>query len=75
MKSRLVATKIKIKFAGKVITLIDENDRKKILDGVELWIQQQPANNIRPMATIPDGTLEKYKHCRPEILDMKWESR
>jgi hypothetical protein len=67
------AKNIKIKFAGQVVTLKDENDRQKTRAGVELWIEQKPAGEFRPMATIPDGTLEKYKHDRPEIISQDWE--
>jgi hypothetical protein len=67
------ATNIKVKFNGYTVTLTDETDRRKTPQGVEIYIQQQPANNIRPMAVIPDGTLEIYKHCRPEIVSVQWE--
>jgi hypothetical protein len=73
MKTYTKAKNIKIKFAGQVVTLKDESDRKKTSAGVEIWIQQQSAGNIRPMASIPDGTLEKYKHCRPEMISIQWE--
>jgi hypothetical protein len=59
VKTYTKAKNIKVKFAGQVVTLKDETDRKKTRDGVEIWIQQQSAGNIRPMASIPDGTLEK----------------
>ena len=73
MKTRMKAKNIKVKFNGHKVTLPDENDRRKTSEGVEIWIQLQPGNNIRPMADIPEGTLEKYKHCRPEIISNDWE--
>lgn len=74
MKARLKAYEISVRFNGHTVTLADENDRRKTPDGVEIWIQQKPANNLRPMATIPDGTLDQFKHCRPEIISLRWEN-
>lgn len=72
MKPRVKATNLRVKFNGYTVTLADESDRRKTPEGVEIWIQQKPGNEIRPMASIPDGTLEKYKHCRPEIVSVQW---
>lgn len=74
MKPRMIAKNIKVKFNGHTVTLPDENDRRKTPEGVEIWMQQQPANNIRPMASCPDGSLDKFKHCRPEIVSIDWEA-
>lgn len=72
MKPRMIAKNIKIKFHGHTITLPTEADRRKTPEGVEIWIQQKPGNEIRLMVDIPDGTLEKYKHCRPQIVSFNW---
>ena len=68
------AINIKIRFAGQVVTLADEYDRKTTNAGVQIWIKQKPSNEIQPQATIPDGTLNQYKHDRPEIVDVQWVS-
>ena len=73
MTARIKATNIKVKFNHHTVTLTDENDRRKTPEGVEIYIQQKPGNDIRPMAVIPEGTLEKYKHCRPEIVSVQWQ--
>lgn len=73
MKTRIKAKNIIVRFHGYTVILPDETDRRKTPEGVEIYMQFQPANNIRPMAAIPDGTLEKFKHCRPEVIDMEWE--
>lgn len=65
--------KMKVVFDGHRVTLNGESDRKMIAGGVEIWIQRKPAGCVRPMATIPDGTLEQYKHCRPEWTEIEWE--
>lgn len=70
--SRYLPRNIKVKFASSVVTLENENSRVTTHEGVEIWLQGKPANNFRAMATIPDGTLERYKHCRPEILAVDW---
>ncbi len=75
MKARIRSTNIKVKFHSHIVTLTDENDRRKTPEGVEIWIQQKPGNEIRPMATIPDGTLETYKHCRPQIVSIDWDAQ
>ena len=62
-----------VKFHGHIVILVDASDRQKTEEGVELWLQLRPAGEIRPMASIPDGTLETYKHCRPEIVSVEWE--
>jgi hypothetical protein len=61
MKPRMKAINIRVKFNGYTVTLPDETTGKTP-EWVEIWIQQ-PANNIRPMADVPTGTLDKYKHC------------
>lgn len=71
-KAEMKAKNIKVKFNGHTVTLADESDRQKTSEGVEIWIQQKPANNIRPMADIPEGTLETFKHCRPSIVSVDW---
>ena len=75
MKPRLKAKNIKVEFHGYTVKLTDENDRRTTPEGVEIWIQLQPANNIRPMAACPDGSLEKFKHSRPKIVSLDWEAQ
>lgn len=73
MKEYAKAKQIKVKFHGHVVTLADEDDRKTTPEGVEIWIQKKPAGAIRPMASVPEGTLETYKHCRPETISIEWD--
>lgn len=73
MKEYMKPKNAKIKFHGHTVTLADANDRKKTPEGVEIWIEQKPAGEIRPMASIPEGTLDTFKHCRPEIISIEWE--
>jgi hypothetical protein len=54
------------------VTLANEEDRQKTSEGVEIWIEQKPGNEIRPMASIPEGTLEIYKYCRPVMIHIDW---
>jgi hypothetical protein len=63
---------IRVRFHGHVVTLADMNDRQTTPEGVQIWIQSQPAGCFRPMADIPEGTLEIYKHCRPQIIQNDW---
>lgn len=73
MKKRVRAINLIVEFNGHLVVLENEDDRQKTNEGVEIWIQKQPANSLRPMASIPAGTLEKYKHRRPHIIDMEWD--
>lgn len=72
MKARMKAINIKVEFGRGVVTLADEDDRKTTSEGVEIYIEKLPANEMRPIAVIPDGTLEKFKHCRPQVLKITW---
>jgi len=65
------AINIKIKFGTEVVTLKNVNDRKTTREGVQLYIQERQAD-IRAWASIPDGTLEQYKHTKPVILSCDW---
>lgn len=73
MKQYPQAKNIKIRFAGQVVTLANEADRKKTKAGVELYVEKQPNGYLRPWAAIPDGTLNKYMHEQPEIVSVQWE--
>lgn len=72
MKTYPKAINIRVKFAGQVVTLADETDRKKTKAGAELYVDRTPNGYLRPWATIPPGTLEIYKHDRPEIVSVQW---
>jgi len=67
------AKNIVVKFGRAVVVLSTQESRITTREGVELWIKQCPASEIKPMATIPVGTLEIYKHTRPVILRCDWE--
>ena len=70
---RQIPANIKVKFAGEIFHLKDHTSRPvSEKSGVEIWLQMRPANVVKPMANIPEGTLEKYKHARPEILSCEW---
>ena len=73
MKKYPEAVNVKVKFNGCLVTLANSNDRRKTIEGVEIWLQRKPDGAVRPMATIPEGTLDKYKHCRPEIIKNDWD--
>ena len=73
MKKYPEAINVKVLFNGCLMTLANSNDRQKTTEGVEIWLQKQPGGAVRPMASIPDGTLDKYKHCRPEIIEQDWD--
>jgi len=62
---------IKIRFAGEVVTLSDKDDRQTTPSGVTLHGRMR-GPEFQPLAEIPDGTLEKYKHERPKILSADW---
>jgi hypothetical protein len=72
MKRNQKAINIKISFHGHTVTLADEYDRQTTPEGVTLWVKQGGANSIKPMASPPKGTLEIYKHSRPDIVSVEW---
>lgn len=66
---------IKIRFAGAVVTIRNHDETIELTGkcpGVKLWMQHRAGNEWRPMATVPDGTLDRYMHERPEILSCDW---
>ena len=64
---------IKVKFAGEIFHLENHESRAASeKSGVVIYLKMRPANNFQPIAEIPNGTLEKYKHCRPEIVSCDW---
>jgi len=63
---------IKVRFHGHTVALADMSDRQTTAEGVQIWIQSQPAGCFRPMADIPEGTLDQFKHCRPKIIQNEW---
>ena len=63
---------IKVRFHGHTVTLADMNDRQTTPEGVQIWIQLQPAGWFRPMASLPVGTLDQFKRCRPQIVQNDW---
>jgi hypothetical protein len=67
-----VPVNIKVKFGNEMFYLEQHTDRAKSeKSGVVIWGRMHgPA--FKPMAEIPDGTLEKYMHCRPEIIACDW---
>jgi hypothetical protein len=67
-----VPVNIKVRFGSSVVKLSDHNSRATTKDGVEIYIKMRAASGAQPMATIPDGTLSKYMHCRPEIISCDW---
>lgn len=66
---------IRVKFGNEYAFLKNAESIFVTQDGVKIWIKSRPGNNYQPMAEIPDGTLEKYKHCRPEIISCAWENK
>ena len=75
MKPRTAIRNIKIRFHGHSVTLTDEADRRTTPEGVELWVQQLPHNGLKPMAAIPEGTLSRYMHMRPEFVSCDWDDQ
>lgn len=71
--SKQIPVNIKVKFAGEIFHLENHESRPKSeKSGVVIWLKMRPANEVQPMAEIPDGTLDKYKHCRPQIVSCDW---
>jgi hypothetical protein len=70
-----VPVNIKVKFGSSVVKLKDHTSRATTKDGVEIYITMRAASRAQPMAVIPDGTLNKYMHCRPEIISCDWVSQ
>ena len=66
------ANNIKVRFGREVVLLDTADDRKRTAAGVVIWIKRKPGGEIQPMAQIPDGTLEQYKHFRPIIESLTW---
>jgi hypothetical protein len=69
-----VPVNIKVKFGSAIVKLENHESHATTKEGVEIWLKMRPANEVQPMATIPDGTLEKYKHCRPKIISCDWKA-
>jgi hypothetical protein len=70
---KFVPTNIKIKFDKAIVILPTHDSRITTREGVELWLKPKPGSEYQPMASIPDGTLDQYKHCRPQILSCDWQ--
>jgi len=69
---KLVPVNIKVKFGKAIVKLENHESRAKTAEGVEIYLKMRPANEVQPIAVIPDGTLDKYKHCRPVIIACDW---
>lgn len=69
---RKVPRNIFIKFGSESVMLADANGRATTPSGVEIYLVARPANNYKPMACCPDGTLEQHKHDRPIVTHVNW---
>jgi hypothetical protein len=67
-----VPVNIKVQFGKSVVKLETHESRAKTTEGVEIYLKMRPANEVQPIAVIPDGTLEQYKNCRPQIVSCEW---
>ena len=67
-----VPINIKVKFGNQTAFLENHTSRAKTAEGVEIYLKMRPANEVQAMADIPDGTLDKYMHCRPQIVSCEW---
>lgn len=64
------AVNIVIEFAGEKFFLADETCSALSMEtGVKVYLQLRASNSIQPIAEVPEGTLEKYKHYRPLLKE------
>jgi len=66
------AVNIKVKFDNEICILDDENSSINLTSGVRIYGKVRPDGRFQPFAEIPDGTLDKYMHCRPVVLKNDW---
>ncbi len=66
---------IVIEFDGETVTLENWKERKRLSNGVTVYVQYHYDESFRPIASIPDALSEKYKdfHAAPRIVSADWD--